>query len=515
MNKVQKSLLFKEEIWELFQLEPFDSANNQPYSLRKVVEFCSRWFEADSVSLFLRIEGCDTFVLSAQAGEHTALPETASFVSGAGIAGKAAEERKPLLFNGSEDNEFPIKGSAIVVPLLTMQNECIGVINMSRYENRSSFSREDLKKVIALSRYLALAISNARLVAALHAAKEQYRAAASKSSNLIEALHAGIIVIDSLQIVIEANSRALHMLRRIPESFIGETWENVLRRFTSDTRESMNRCYEAALSGKSTSTKGSTIFGEHYRVNAVPGSQNRVTFVFQDITEQIEREREFERTQRFVEIGQMSAAIAHEFRNPLTSISGAAQLIKSSAELSEIRQWAEVILHESADLNHLCDDFLDFAKPLALKLRACEVNELVRNVVSSFAKDCPEGITVKFVPSPKSAYILADRFRFIHAIRNLLQNGVQAMPKGGCLRIGVGTKDDWVWITVSDQGIGIPDEHLDRVFIPFFTTKADGTGLGLANVRRVIEAHGGRVEVVSKPGVGTRFLLKLPSRKGE
>ncbi|HWP30227.1 MAG TPA: ATP-binding protein [Fimbriimonadales bacterium] len=515
MNRVQKSLLFKEEIWELFQLEPFDSTNDQPYSLRKVVEFCSRWFEADSVSLFLRIDGCDTFVLSAQAGEHSALPETATFVLGAGIAGKAAEESKPLLFDGSQDSEFLIKGSAIVVPLLTMQNECIGVINMSRNENHSPFSKEDLKKVIALSRYLALAISNARLVAALHAAKEQYRAVANKSSTLIEALHAGIIVIDSLQIVIEANSRALHMLRRTPESFIGEIWENVLQRFTSDTREAINHCYEEALSGRSTSTTGSTIFGEHFRVSAIPGSQNRVTFVFQDITEQIEREREFERAQRFVEIGQMSAAIAHEFRNPLTSISGAAQLIKASADLSEIRQWADVILHESADLNHLCDDFLDFAKPLALKLRAIDVNELMQNIVSYFSKECPEGITLRFVPSPKSPHVLADRLRFTHAIRNLLQNGIQAMPNGGRLRVGVGVRDDWVLITVSDQGIGIPYENMNRIFIPFFTTKADGTGLGLANVRRVIEAHGGRVEVVSKPGVGTRFLLKLPTRKSE
>lgn len=515
MIRVQESLLFQEGIWELFQLEPLDVEEGRAYPFRKVVEFCSFWFEADSVSLFLRMEDCNTFVLAAQAGEGSVLPESASFVSGTGIAGKVAEARKPLLLEGCKDHENPIRGSAMVVPLLTVQNECVGVINLSRSEKRLGFSKEDLKKVIAISRHLALVVSNARLVSALHAAKEQYRAAASKSSALVEALQAGIVVVDSLQIIIEANPRALRMLRRLPESFIGETWESALQRFTPKTREAMNRCYEDAISGQSPSTIGSTIFGEHFRVSAIRGSQNRITFIFQDITEQIEREREYERTQRLAEIGQMSAAIAHEFRNPLTSISGAAQLIKGSTELSEIQQWADVVLQESADLNQLCNDFLDFAKPLALKLRVMDANELVRKVVLCFSKQCPEGITLRVVPSPKHPKIEVDRFRLAQAIRNLMENGIQAMPNGGVLRVGVGTRNQWVLIAVSDQGIGIPHENLNRIFTPFFTTKADGTGLGLANVRRVIEAHGGCVEVVSKPGVGTRFLLKLPSRESE
>jgi signal transduction histidine kinase len=235
----------------------------------------------------------------------------------------------------------------------------------------------------------------------------------------------------------------------------------------------------------------------------------------------VENLHDFERLKemhRLAGLGTMAAGLAHEIRNPLAGIKGAAQYLQAE-EGPPDREMVQVIVDEVDRLNTVVTQFLDYARPLQLSLEVTRLEGLIAQVASLFRA---QGLSeVKWVEElmPEMPGVPVDAPRIKQVLLNLCQNAVQAMKGGGnlILRTRLGRLRDpqargapCLEMTVEDTGCGIAREDLDQIFVPFFTTRPDGTGLGLPICQRIIQAHHGELDVVSTVGKGTVFTIRLP-----
>ncbi len=225
-------------------------------------------------------------------------------------------------------------------------------------------------------------------------------------------------------------------------------------------------------------------------------------------------EAEMERRERLSTLGNMAAAVAHEIRNPLNAVSMGLQRLRvefEPAEGEEYRSLLDLVQGEVRRLNAIVEDFLSLARPLALKPQPIAVPALLDEVLSLVDGEARgAGITIKSVIPSELPPLEADRDRIKQVLLNLVLNAVQAMPGGGTLTLGASASGGAVILSVTDTGSGIPPEVLPRLFEPYVTTKAKGLGLGLAIARRIVEAHGGRIEAENRPEGGSRFRVTLP-----
>ncbi len=234
-----------------------------------------------------------------------------------------------------------------------------------------------------------------------------------------------------------------------------------------------------------------------------------------DLTELAALQRQIHMKENLAALGELSAGIAHEFKNALATISGYAQMIRSEAQPgSEIREHGEKILHQTRALTHVVTEFLKFARPLQLADEQVALRPLIDRVLSEVAETLP-GVSITAVG--EFADVSGDDALLGQAILNLARNAAEAVLESaadGHVIIrgeidGSGPMQGQR-ISISDNGPGIPPESLTKIFMPFYTTKADGTGLGLAVVQKIVVQHGGTIEVRNQTQGGAEFLLWLP-----
>ncbi|MCB1019663.1 MAG: hypothetical protein KDC27_07020 [Acidobacteria bacterium] len=227
-----------------------------------------------------------------------------------------------------------------------------------------------------------------------------------------------------------------------------------------------------------------------------------------------EAQAEVRRSERLAALGQLSAGLAHEIRNPLGVISASAELLAKNvgAENAVAKELAGFIGAEVTRTNALVTRFLDFARPSKPHREVQPLTPIVERALQTLADtrkpDDPD-ITIEKSLGPIPPFSF-DATLIESAVLNLLLNGREAMTDGGVLRIQTAAEDGFARITVSDDGSGIPPEKLEDVFNPFFTTKPRGVGLGLAMVSKFIDSHGGTITVESQPGHGATFRILLP-----
>jgi len=235
--------------------------------------------------------------------------------------------------------------------------------------------------------------------------------------------------------------------------------------------------------------------------------------VFRSIEEIKQLEESAIRAKNLESLGAMSAGMAHELRNPLTSIKGYAQYIKLElGESSVLSEDISIVIDEVDRLNTIIDRFLDFARPKELNLELCNINEVLKLVVKLISKEMlPENITI-IVDINTVPDIPIDFEQIEQVILNVSMNAIQAMPHGGTLTIHSVFLElsNILEVSLLDTGVGISESNQDKIFEPFFTTKNKGTGLGLAICSRIVENHKGVIEVLSSPNEGTKFTIKLP-----
>jgi len=228
-------------------------------------------------------------------------------------------------------------------------------------------------------------------------------------------------------------------------------------------------------------------------------------------------EEQLRRTERLSTLGEMSATLAHEIRNPLGSIKGTAEILADSFAPGDRQyEFLQILVRETDRLNRVVEEFLHFARPMPVETAECDLLEELRSVVSLVSSEATgRGVSLVMEETPLPP-IQADRERLRQVFLNLLLNALQATGRGGRITLSTSVEkgDDgapvWILLSFADTGEGIAAEHLPRIFEPFFSTKQKGTGLGLAITQKIIESHGGTITVDSTPGRGTTFTVKLP-----
>jgi hypothetical protein len=216
--------------------------------------------------------------------------------------------------------------------------------------------------------------------------------------------------------------------------------------------------------------------------------------------------------EKLAALGHLSAGMAHEIRNPLNSISLFAQVLRTGlGEDEEMLSYADKITHEVERIDDILVKLLASSKRSSYQLRSVLVQEILGRVVDSFAEQARlQGVEIDLAVIDTPPSILADADELAQVFSNLIGNALQAMADAGKLTIRVIPGPDEIRVTVADTGRGIPAEHLDKIFDPFFTTRERGTGLGLSVVLRIVKHYGGRVQVESEPGGGSRFIVAFP-----
>jgi two-component system, NtrC family, sensor histidine kinase PilS len=223
-------------------------------------------------------------------------------------------------------------------------------------------------------------------------------------------------------------------------------------------------------------------------------------------------EERLRQADRLATLGRMSANIAHEIRNPLASLTGAIEVLAASGTAGELRErLANIVIKESGRLNAILRDFLEYARPAPLVRARINVCETIDEVLILLEHRATPGTLKVARELPPALECDVDPQQFRQAIWNLCLNAVQAMPDGGELRVAATAGDGALTVSVSDTGEGISVSDIEHVFEPFFSTKQGGSGLGLALVHRIVQDHGGDIDLESAPGAGSTVTLRIPT----
>lgn len=238
--------------------------------------------------------------------------------------------------------------------------------------------------------------------------------------------------------------------------------------------------------------------------------------IFEDLTEQKKMEEELRKADRLRSLGELSAGVAHEIRNPLTGIATTAQLLKEKlADEEDKIRYLSVILEEINRLDGIIKNLLIFARPQRPNPSEGMLSAIVENVINLVADKANEkNVSVRFISEIEDDLCFVDRDQIKQVLLNIALNGIEACSGGGSVTIVLREADEPAFLQVElrDTGCGIPDELGDKLYNPFFTTKSNGTGLGLSISRKIVEGHGGRMYYKSTIGEGTSFFVELPRK---
>jgi PAS domain S-box-containing protein len=256
---------------------------------------------------------------------------------------------------------------------------------------------------------------------------------------------------------------------------------------------------------------GTPFFFEVSSLFIIFGGKEAILSIGKDITEKIEEtERLLQKSEKLALLGQMAAGIAHEIRNPLTSIKGFIQLLKTNTRKEE---YFDIVLSELDRINEIVGEFLVLAKPTAAVYMTQDIKILLKEVITLFNNQSLLNNVQIFVESDNDLPLIScEENQLKQVFLNLLKNAMEAMPKGGNIYVVVKEKEAGkISIQIIDQGVGIPQERISTLGEPFYTTKEKGTGLGLMTCFKIIEGHNGELHIHSKMNEGTTIEVILPT----
>jgi signal transduction histidine kinase len=218
------------------------------------------------------------------------------------------------------------------------------------------------------------------------------------------------------------------------------------------------------------------------------------------------------RSERLAAIGEAAAKVCHEIKNPLMVIGGfARQLLRQAPYEGKVRDKLEIIAGEVERLESMMIEVGDFTKPTKLNRRLVDLNELAVQVQGMMVEElAAREIEIAATTDSSVPAVSCDPEKIKQVLLNLVKNAAEAMPEGGAITLAQRREPGWAALDVTDTGKGVPPEHLEAIFTPFFTTKKGGSGLGLSVCHKIIQDHGGRIEVRSEPQRGSTFSILLP-----
>mgnify|MGYP000675103691 CR=1 FL=1 len=333
------------------------------------------------------------------------------------------------------------------------------------------------------------------------------------TEDILENLGSGVLTVDRDGRVVYFNCAGRKMLGVRQEDIQGYLLKAILPRRWMRVGRMLERTIE-----KEERSEGELKVGKRWyllKTGLVHNAQGVVIggiLIVEDRTERREMEEKIRVMDRMAAIGEMSAGIAHEIRNPLATIQGAVEVLaKGRALKAKKKKLLDLIVRETEHLNRIIGDFLEFTKYGKLSPEPVELSNLFEEVIGLFGDD--ERVSwVRVIPPKRKVKFLADRLKLLRALYNVLDNALKAVAGQESPEIVLRGRldDEWVRIEVFDNGCGFPEEDACKIFQPFYSLRPGGTGLGLAIVHRIVTLHRGEISARSIQGKGTSVVIKLP-----
>jgi len=343
-------------------------------------------------------------------------------------------------------------------------------------------------------------------------------------SVLVEEAGDGVVILQDGKIVF-LNKRVAEITGYSRDEIVGGLLEKLVELVDEKYRKLVIERHARRLRGETAPvTREIEIIGKIGKPVAVEVSGTLIQFkgrpailgIMRDIRERKRMEEQRLKLEKLATIGKLATMVAHDLRNPLTSIINASYYIKNTcparanAECKTAFEMLDIIEQETLFANNIINDLLDFAAKRPLQKKRQNINKLIEDSLTE--SNIPENVKVERNFAEK-AIANVDENQLERAFLNLVKNAVQAMPNGGQLTITTSETEDHIEIRLTDTGVGIPEENMSKIFQPLFTTKAKGIGMGLAICRKIVEQHGGTIDFESKVGRGTTFIIKLPKKE--
>jgi two-component system sensor histidine kinase HydH len=334
---------------------------------------------------------------------------------------------------------------------------------------------------------------------------------------LVESLPVGLIATDAAGDIQVVNAAAERITGMSAEKLLAQQPERILPPELAQSFHALTRQPNQPQSSESAFT--SDVDGRtcSLLLTVLPvvddaGLLTGEVLLIQDISEIRALESQLRRNERLAALGKMAAGVAHELRNPLSSIKGLAVLLKGKVGADrEGKQTADILVEEVERLNRSICELLDYTRPEKLEKTRVPLSGILDKARTLVGVDAESlGITISLLSDATPGIVVVDEDKMNQVFLNLLLNSIQAMHDGGELIIGLKEEAGVVVCTIEDTGTGVSEENLSKVFDPYFTTKSDGTGLGLALSAKIVEEHGGSIALENRRPEGVRVTIRLP-----
>ncbi|MCK6474573.1 MAG: ATP-binding protein [Planctomycetes bacterium] len=512
---------------------------HRPAMLERVLDLVFKTFEADRAVLLLLTPSGDPGekVVKVRDGldqgeeiaisrtmAHQLLEKKESFLS--------YDAERDIRLQASESMQRMNVKSVMGVPLM-LKDRILGLLYIDRIMAVKQYNELDLKLFTAMATQASIYIATSTLYSELLDAAEF-------NNSLLRSLASGLMVVDRFERIVRVNNAALDLFKKDEAALINRPLGDLpelseLRRVvekTLATGEPQDRFEVRVVAGDEKIPIGlnTTMLTDH------TGATIGVVANFRNLAHIRRLEAELRRSQNLAALGQMAAGVAHEIRNPLNSIRGFTQLIQEAAKSGQIEpgklgEFSAIVLDEVDRMNRIVQDLLDFSRQRDLTLIPTDLTKLMQSLVTEMGPDIKKAevevaIDAGEVPPPN---VLGNHDKLRQVFRNILLNAIQASKAGQKVKVvlreqeaatlapkgAAGDADPVrrrsVSVRIEDQGVGIDEEDLGSIFDPFFTKKDVGTGLGLSITQKIVDQHGGRIQVESKKGEGAVFTVFLPA----
>ncbi len=443
-------------------------------------------------------------------------------------AGWVVKNNKPWISDDLKTTEFPLdrkllrEGLRSTVSLPLYHDRMLGVFNFDSTEP-GQYSEQDLEVLLMVAKHIAIALENALLFEEISKEKKEWE-------RTFDAITDMVWIEDGKQQVVRANQTLLATTGYSKTGIVGRYCGELLDRIGITIAHCL--CQETLTNKCPTFQELKNNAGNIFNFWAYPllddeGRLYAIVHYLKDVTAQRRLEQQLIRTDKLASLGTLVAGIAHEINNPLGIIAGYSEALLDRAHepalsnvpgFEDFPEYLRTIHSEIFRCKGILQSLLEFARPSGGTFRELDINELIKEVLLLLQHRTTKlQHTLSLALNRDLPKISADAGSLRQLLMNLLLNAIYFTPEGGSISITTGLDGPenagWVRLDVRDTGIGIPADLRDKVFDPFFTTKpvGEGTGLGLTICHRIVEEHGGTIDVESEPGKGTTFIIKLPA----